>query len=108
MAFGYEPGNLTDLHTWTDITGKLIELSSKRGRQYELDKLQAGTATLKLRNNTGDFDPTNASGPYAPNVIPYVPFRRLATWGGSTYTAFRGYVERWRQEWSQARYSRPP
>ncbi len=108
MAFGYQPGDPTALPVWTDITGKLIELSCKRGRQYELDQLQAGTATLKLRNNTGDFDPTNGASPYAPNVIPYVPFRRLATWNGSTYPVITGYVERWPQEWSETRYGVSP
>ncbi|MDB4872474.1 MAG: hypothetical protein JWL97_3478, partial [Gemmatimonadales bacterium] len=104
VGFGYQPGDATSSPTWTDITPKVTSVSTKRGRQYELDKLQAGTATIKLRNNDGAFDPTNGSSTYAPNVVPYVPIRVLATWQGSTYPVFTGYVERWPQKWSAARY----
>lgn len=104
MAWGYQPGDPTQLPTWTDITPKVSALSCKRGRQYELDKLQAGTANVDFRNNDGTFDPTNTSSAYAPNVVPYTPYRRLATWNGVTYPVFSGYVERWPQSWDGSRY----
>jgi hypothetical protein len=103
-AFGYQPGDPTTLPTWTDISPLVTAISTKRGRQYELDKLQAGTATFTLRNNTGSFDPTNGASPYAPNVVPYVPIRRLATWNGITYPVITAYVERWPQSWTTTRY----
>lgn len=104
VAFGYQPGDPTLFPTWTDITPRVEAFNGKRGRQYELDKLQAGTGSLTLRNNDGAFDPTNGSSIYAPNVVPYVPFRVLATWAGVTRPVFTGFVERWPQSWDDTRY----
>lgn len=86
--------------TWTDVTSYVDEVDTQRGRNYELDKTEAGTATVTLRNFDGRFDPTNTSSPYYPYVLPYRPLRVTATYSGTTYNLFRGFIERWPQTWA--------
>jgi hypothetical protein len=50
-------------------------ISSARGRQYELDQVQAGTASAVLSNTDGALDPMNAAGPWGGYIQPYQPFR---------------------------------
>ncbi|MEV8324503.1 hypothetical protein [Kitasatospora sp. NPDC056731] len=52
----------------------------RRGRQFELDQVRAGEATIVLANRDGAFDPNNAAGPWAGSVTPYQPIRVRAQW----------------------------
>ena len=78
-----------------------------RGRKMELATNQAGRAVISCSNSNGKLDPTNtgAGSPYytsgATNIIPMRHIRVKAT-DPSTSTAyiiFRGFVERWTQEY---------
>lgn len=51
-----------------------------RGRQYQLDQVQAGTSSMTLPNTDGSLDPDNAAGPYAGRILPFQPIRRRAQW----------------------------
>ena len=82
---------------WTDVTNKVDALSCSRGRNYELGKTEAGTATITLRNLDGRFDPSNTTSPYYPYVLPYRPIRISATYLGTTYRLWYGFIERWPQ-----------
>lgn len=90
--------------TWTDVTSYVrSEVSCKRGRNYELNKNEAGTASFSLENTDGRFSPLNISSPYYPYVLPYRPVRVTCTdAAGTVYSIFRGFVERWPQVWGQA------
>jgi hypothetical protein len=46
-----------------------------RGRQYELDRNEAGSWRPVLDNRDGALDPNNEFSPFWPNVIPYRPCR---------------------------------
>lgn len=64
-----------------DVTSRAIGTSSiQRGRQYELDQVRSGELNTTLANTDGALDPTNASGPYAGNIVPYQPYRKRAQW----------------------------
>jgi hypothetical protein len=99
IGWGAGPGTPRDQITWTDMTARMVTFGGNRGRSYELDQLQAGTATIRLRNNDGALDPTNATSTYYPNVQIGTPIRVLATWAGVTYPVWHGYAERWPQTW---------
>ncbi|MBM9504519.1 hypothetical protein [Actinacidiphila acididurans] len=58
----------------------LHQSSTRRGRQYELDQIQAGEYTSSLDNATGALDPTNTAGPWYGHIAPYQPFRKRAQW----------------------------
>jgi hypothetical protein len=71
--------------------------STDRGRQYELDKTQAGTAVINVIDQTGLYDPTNPDGPYFGLIGPLAPAQILAVNPVSSVTEviFTGFVESW-------------
>ena len=84
---------------WTDITDYVRSFSTRRGRNHELGKMQAGEASLTLDNRDRRFDPTNTASPYYPNVLP-MRHCRISAATTATYVLFRGFVEDWGQQWS--------
>lgn len=95
LAFGNNPGDAT--LTWTDVSTYLRSFSIMRGRQYELNAMQAGTCKIVLKNLDRRFEPGYASSPYYPNIRPMVPVRISAVFQSTTYRLFQGYVERFPQ-----------
>lgn len=103
VAFGAAPFDPIAGLTWTDISAYIwlennpggAAISITRGRQFELDKIQAGTLTLVLDNRDRRFDPDNAASPYAPNVIPTKRINVRATFNSITYDLYTGYIESW-------------
>jgi hypothetical protein len=99
--------------TYTSITSSVLRWGYRRGRQRQLQKPETGTAYLELDNSSGNFDPENVSSPYynssaTPTAIGDVlyegaglgmrPGRHVwiwATWGGTIYDLFYGFVTRW-------------
>jgi hypothetical protein len=92
VAFATDPSATP---VWTDISAWLLGFSIQRGRQAELNRVEAGTANIVLDNLDRRFDPSNAASPYAPNVVPMRRIRLSAAYGGTTYRLFSGYVENW-------------
>jgi hypothetical protein len=73
------PGASADWYYWTDVTDRTEgQFGVQRGKTYELDQVQPGTATLSLRNDDGMFDPSNAASPWSGKLIPYRLFRARA------------------------------
>lgn len=52
--------------------------TSQRGRQYELDQVQAATVASVLRNTDGALDPSNEASPFWPLVKMFRSYRRRA------------------------------
>jgi Concanavalin A-like lectin/glucanases superfamily len=109
-GFGAGAQTPWDQIAWTDLTGRQLSGTAQRGKQYELDSIQAGTVNLSLANNDGALTEGNSASPYAPNVKVYTPGRRLATWppppaqNARTYSVWRGFIERWPQSLTPTRY----
>jgi hypothetical protein len=74
-------------------------VSIRRGRQHELNRMEAGTATVRLPNRDDVFNPLNLTGPYYPDIRPMVPLLIEATWSAVTYPLFFGFVEGWPQRY---------
>ncbi|MFI8535326.1 hypothetical protein ACIGMX_34415 [Streptomyces aquilus] len=69
------------LDRYVDVTDRTRDAAAvSRGRQYELDQVRSGEASLKLRNTDAALDPVNASGPWAGHIQPYQPYRKRAQW----------------------------
>jgi hypothetical protein len=79
----------------TDITQYVRGGSTNRGAQRELERIEAGTASLVLDNRDGRFTPFYAAGAYYPNILPMRQIRILATWSSTDYPVFQGFVESW-------------
>jgi hypothetical protein len=86
--------------TWTDVTPYVREWHVNRGRNHELDRVEAGRARVTFGNRDGRFDWNNASGPYYPNVTTGKRLRISATYASVTYYIFDGSIESWPQVWS--------
>lgn len=87
VAFG-ESALVAD-PAWTTITG-VQQIQIDRGRAYEFDQVDTGTATVTLVDTDGSYDPTNESV----GIAPEMPARILL---GST-PIYTGHVASWATE----------
>jgi len=78
-----------------------ISFDISRGRQHELNRIEAGTLTLNLLNTDYRFWANYASSPYYPWVKPGVRVNLRAVFNGATYDLFTGYVEEFMHGWLQ-------
>lgn len=114
MALGYQPGDVTAMPVWTDVTTRLIgasgdsTLSSTRGRQYESEGPEAGDLTIQLNNADGALTPGNTASPYYPNILLGTPVRVWGTWNNRTYAVASGYTSHDPQTWPDAQYGQVP
>jgi hypothetical protein len=75
-----------------DLTDVARQISIRRGRNLTRDTYEAGTATVRIYDNAGNFNPQNTSSPYYGELTPLRKLRISATYGGSTYYLFSGYT----------------
>jgi hypothetical protein len=73
-----------------DVSDRAISASIRRGRNRILDKFEAGTATLVLRDDNGDFNPANPSSPYYGKLTPLRKIQIFADYKGTRYPLFTG------------------
>lgn len=90
--------------TWTDITSYVRGITVSRGRGDETQDFETGTATVVLDNRDRRFDPFYTAGPYYTKLQPRRQIRIRATVSATTYDIFRGYVEGWPVELTDANY----
>jgi len=84
------PGDVVDV---SDIA---LQINIRRGRNRILNKFEAGTATVVLADDNGDFSPANVTSPYYEKLL---PLRKIRIWadyddGGGTdrYYLYSGYI----------------
>jgi hypothetical protein len=78
------------------------DVSTSRGRSWEYDRMEAGTAQYQLSNRDSRFNPLNSSGPYYPNVLPSRRVTASVLYNGHTYPLFAGFAEGYPQMFVQA------
>ena len=98
IAFSSDPFDSTP--TWSDVSSDLMNFHIRRGRQWELDKIEAGTASIKLSNINGNYWPNNITGSYTPNVKPWKRINIQMQYAGILYDLFTGYIERWEPDFT--------
>jgi len=81
--------------TWVDVSADVISINTKRGRQHEINRMEAGTATVVLLNTSGNYWPDNAGGSYYPNVKPLKRINIRVTYNAVTYDLYTGFIEDW-------------
>lgn len=97
VAFSSDPDSTSP--NYVDISSRLLSFSTSRGRQYELDEIQPGTCTVRLNNGDRALDPAYTYSPFYPYVVPMRKLRLSATWSGTTYYLFTGFIESWPIVW---------
>ena len=88
VAFASDPFDAAPV--WTDITHDVQSITTKRGRQTELARMEAGTATIRLKNHQGNYWPNNAAGAYFPNVLPGKKVNIRGSYGELGYSTIGG------------------
>lgn len=83
----------------------VTDFNTKRGHVYELDTVQAGTATLIVSDPDEKLNPANTGSPWNSGVNKLKPYRVIqiqAQWPpvtGTTYDVYTGYIERYPLTW---------
>jgi hypothetical protein len=79
-----------------DVSDIALRVSIRRGRNRILNSFEAGTATVVLEDENGDWNPQNVSGPYYGKLL---PLRKIRIWadyddgsGLDRYYLYSGYI----------------
>jgi len=86
---------LSDSATVTaDVSSQVQAVSIQRGRNANADQFQAGTASIRIADVNGDFNPENLSSPFAGLLLPLRKVTITATDNntGLVYPLFAGYI----------------
>ena len=97
IAFASYP--FDDTPEWTDVSADFIAFSSRRGRQYQLDRIEAGSLIVTLKNESGKYFPKNTDSPYYLNIKPGKKIQIRAIQSGMLRDIFTGYIESWEPKW---------
>jgi hypothetical protein len=105
---GLDTGTLGDGAFFYDISTSVRSVTTNRGRRRALERFGTGTATITLDNRDRSFDPTNTASPYynatvgVTGVVPSIPVVIRATYDNVTYPIFRGFIDSWTFNYSDA------
>jgi hypothetical protein len=79
-----------------DLTPDVYSIAIRRGRNIMKDQYEAGTATVRVLDPQGFFNPQNPSSPYFGYLVPLRKVRISATTDTAEYFLFSGYVSDYR------------
>lgn len=98
VGIAFDSAALDTNPTWvyiTDGSSRVGGYTVDRGRQFEFDKTDAGTAVVSVNDRDGTLDPTNTAGPYFGLLEPLLQIR-IELWNPVDLiyqTRFRGWIE---------------
>jgi hypothetical protein len=75
-----------------DVSNLLDSVQTNRGRNVSSEQFQTGTASIRILDQNGDFNPQNTSSPYYTYLNPMRKITITATYSGVTYPIFAGYI----------------
>lgn len=75
-----------------DVSNLLDNVQTNRGRNISSEQFQTGTASIRILDQNGDFNPQNPSSPYFTYLNPMRKITITATYLGVTYPMFAGYI----------------
>lgn len=74
-----------------DVTQYVASVNINRGKSRELDKFNAGNASVTFHNDTRVFDPFYTDGPYYTQILP----RKQVVIESNGVRQFTGYIDDW-------------
>jgi hypothetical protein len=87
-----EPGALT-----VDVSDQVNKVTIRRGYNLLQEQFQAGTATVRILDQNGDWNPTNPSSPYFGKLVPLRKVRISA----DENNLFSGYTTAYNYTWDK-------
>lgn len=82
----------TVVPTIVDVSADTLKISTRRERNVLQDKYLSAQATVRVNDPNGYFNPQNTSSPYYPNIQPLRKIQIQASYGGTLYPIFAGYI----------------
>lgn len=82
-----------------DVSAQTIMINTQRGRNVIQDQYQAGTATVRVLDPNGDFNPQNTSSPYYGQLVPLRKIQIAANYSSTVYNIFNGYITDYKYSW---------
>jgi hypothetical protein len=79
-----------------DVSTQTTNISTRRGRNLLQDKYESGSATIRIVDPDGDFNPQNTASPYFGLLQPLRKIQASAIYSGVTYGLFGGYITEFR------------
>ena len=84
-----------------DLTPNVRQITIRRGRNIMRDTYEAGSATVRVIDPDGSFNPQNVNSPYFGFLTPLRKLRVSATVGGVGYFLFSGYTTDYKYTYPQ-------
>lgn len=82
--------------SYTEVGSDCIRFAVSRQAADAFNGLSPGAATFIFDNYGANYSPANSASPYNPYLIPNKAIRATATYDGSTYNIFNGFIDRFR------------
>jgi hypothetical protein len=101
VEIAFNDGPYVASPTWTNVTSDVRYMTIDRGRSDDWQPFY-GSASVVLSNLNRTYDPFNTSGTYYGKLLPRRQIRITASYGGTTYPVFRGFVSGWPPTWTDA------
>jgi hypothetical protein len=79
-----------------DVSTQVLKASIRRAYNRLSDSFNGGRAAIVIADQNGDFNPSNTSSPYYPNVLPMRKIQMSATYSGNTYYLGSFYIQAWK------------
>ena len=83
-----EPGQII-----IDVSNQVSKIDTRKERNLFQDKYLAGTATVRILDQNGDWNPQNTASPYYPNLVPLRSIIIEANYSSTVYPIFKGYIQ---------------
>lgn len=97
--FILDQSQLGSLDVLADATALIVDVSNlvdsivtNRGRQLSAEQFNTGSASVRILDQTGAFNPQNAASPYYTYLSPMRKIAITATYLGVTYPIYAGYI----------------
>ena len=85
-----------------DVTSVTRSINIKRGRNVLRDTYEAGSATVRIYDQDGRFNPQNTSSDLYGQLTPLRKLRISAAYNGTSYYLFSGYTTTYAYSYDQA------
>lgn len=69
------PSTVAPTSLATSIGDRAYSFTTRRGRTYELGRIEAGECQVRVNNTDSLFDPNNTSSSFYPNLLPFRPLQ---------------------------------
>lgn len=84
-----------------DVSSQVGNISIKLGYNLLQDQFEAGVATIRIYDQTGDWNPDNPNSIYAGKLLPNRKVRVAATYAGQSYWLFSGYTSAYKYSYAK-------